>query len=170
MSFLKATERFLTAIGTGIGRVAAWLILPMVILTTIIVVLRYGFNFGRIYLQEAVMYMHAALFMLTTAWVLHQDKHVRIDLFYRGRSHLHHAWVNLLGALFLLLPTACALLWLSLDYTKLSWTLLEVSRERDGIPFIYLLKTIIPVTAGLLILQGISAFCHHLRRLLELYR
>ena len=167
MQILLAIERAINAVCTGVGRAVVWLLLPMVLLTAVVVVLRYGFNFGRIYLQEAIVYMHAAVFMLAAAWALRKDRHVRVDVFYRGASRRHRAWVNLFGTLFLLLPSAGTLLWLSLDYAAFSWNLRETSREPDGLPFVYLLKTVIPVMAALLILQGVSALCHHLRTLLE---
>lgn len=167
MRALAAIEQALDAVCAWFGRAVAWLLLPMVLLTALVVVLRYGFNFGRIYLQEMIMYMHAAVFMLAAAWALRKDKHVRVDVFYRNSSRRHRAWINLLGTIFLLFPTAGILLWLSLDYAAFSWALLETSREPDGLPFVYLLKTVMPAMAALLVLQGVSALCHHLRTLLE---
>jgi TRAP-type mannitol/chloroaromatic compound transport system permease small subunit len=64
--------------------------------------------------------------------------------------------VDLLGALFLLLPVCSFLLWVSWGYAVRAWSLREGSPEAGGLPFVYLLKTLIPVAALLLILQGIS--------------
>ena len=64
--------------------------------------------------------------------------------------------VDLLGALLLLIPFALSLLILSLPYVARSWSILERSRETSGLPFVYLLKTLIPVFAALLVLQGVS--------------
>ncbi len=139
----------------------------MVLLTFAVVVLRYGFNFGRIYLQEIITYMHAAVFMLAAAWTFRLDKQVRVDVWYRAMSARRQAWVNVLGSIFFLLPTAAVLLWLSYDYAERAWALGEASRETGGLPFLYLLKAVIPVTAVLLLLQGVADICRRVADLLE---
>ena len=153
---LAAVDRALSALCAGVGRAAAWLTLAMVLLTATVVVLRYGFGFGRIYLQEIITYLHAAVFMLAAAWTLRLDGHVRVDVLYRSLKPRAQAWVDLLGSVFLLLPTAGLLLWLSYGYAETAWALREASRETDGLPFLYLLKTVIPVASGLLVLQGLA--------------
>ena len=62
------------------GRTVAWLTLAMTLLTFGVVVLRYGFNQGWIWLQESVTYLHAAVFMVAAAWALQTDDHVRVDM------------------------------------------------------------------------------------------
>ena len=66
--------------------------------------MRYGFDLGWVALQESYQALHATAFLLAGAWVLRRDEHVRVDVWYRGRSVAVKAWVNLLGALLLLLP------------------------------------------------------------------
>lgn len=154
--FLAAVDRALSTMCAHVGRAAAWLTLAMVLLTATVVVLRYGFGFGRIYLQEIITYLHATVFMLAAAWTLRLDGHVRMDVLYRSLKPRTQAWVDLIGSVFLLLPTAGLLFWLSYDYAEKAWMLREASRETDGLPFLYLLKTIIPVASGLLILQGLA--------------
>ena len=157
MSGLAASlDRALSGLCSRVGRAVAWLALALVLLTAAVVILRYGFGFGRIYLQEIITYLHATVFMLAAAWTLHQDGQVRMDVFYRAMRPRARAWVDLFGSLLLLLPTAGVLLWLSWDYAEKAWLLREASRETGGLPFLYLLKTLIPVTAGLLLLQGLA--------------
>ena len=66
------------------------------------------------------------------------------------------AMVDLLGALLLLIPFAGAILYFSLPYVARSWSMFEGSRETSGLPLVFLLKTLIPVFAAMLILQGLS--------------
>src|SRR4029079_1168332 len=106
--------------------------------------------------QESILYAHAALFLLAAAWTLKEGGHVRVDVFYADASPRAKAWIDLLGALFLLLPFACAILWFSLPYVGRSWAILERSRESSGLALVFLLKPLIPVFALLLALQGIS--------------
>jgi TRAP-type mannitol/chloroaromatic compound transport system permease small subunit len=144
------------------GRTVAWLALLLVLVTFGVVVLRYLFAIGSIALQEAILYLHASLFLLGAAYTLKVDGHVRVDIVYRRLSDRGQALVDLLGALFLLLPVCGFMLWISWDYVATAWSLREGSRETGGLPYVYLLKTLIPLASGLLILQGVSQALHSL--------
>ncbi len=144
------------ALNEGIGKFIAWFVLAMVFVTFLVVVLRYGFNFGRIALQESITYMHALIFMLAGAYTLKHNEHVRVDIFYHDMSIKNKAKVDFFGTLFLLLPFTVFIFWISFDYVSSSWKLLESSREAGGLPFVYILKTLIPIMAALLFLQAIS--------------
>jgi TRAP-type mannitol/chloroaromatic compound transport system permease small subunit len=138
------------------GRAVAWLMLPMVVATFAIVLLRYAFDLGWIWMQEGVIWMHAAVFMLAAAYTLHRDEHVRVDIFYRRFDPRHRAIVDILGTVLLLLPMVIFLFIASLDYVVVSWRILEGSREAGGLPypFVPLLKSTIPLTAVLLMVQA----------------
>jgi TRAP-type mannitol/chloroaromatic compound transport system permease small subunit len=130
----------------------------MVVVTFVIVVLRYVFDLGWIWMQESVVWLHATMFMLASAYTLNRDEHVRVDIFYRAMNERRQALVNLCGGLFLLLPVCVFLLIVSMDYVLVSWSIREGSREAGGLPypFVPLLKSLIPLTAGLLCLQGVA--------------
>jgi TRAP-type mannitol/chloroaromatic compound transport system permease small subunit len=138
----------------AIGRAVAWLTLFMVVLTVTIVLLRYGFSQGWIWLQESVTYLHATVFMLVAAWALQDDGHVRVDVLYRRRSERYRALVNLLGAALFLAPFCLFLLIAGWDYVLGSWRVMEGSREAGGLPLVYLLKSLILLLPALLLLQG----------------
>jgi TRAP-type mannitol/chloroaromatic compound transport system permease small subunit len=121
-----------------------------------IVVLRYAFRLGSIALQESVLYAMAALVMLAAAWTLQIGGHVRVDIFYGSAKPRTRAVIDLIGALVFLLPFAVVLALLSIPYAARSWAILEQSREASGLPFIYLLKTLIPLFAFLIGLQGVA--------------
>lgn len=153
---MLSLNRILDYFAEWTGRVVSWLALLLVLVTFSVVVLRYGFNYGSIALQESILYLHASLFLLTGAYTLKQDAHVRVDIFYRSFSPDNKAWVNLFGALFLLLPVCLFISWVSWDYVSTAWSLREGSRETGGLPYVYLLKTLIPLGIILLAVQGIS--------------
>lgn len=140
----------------AIARAAMWCALFMVIAEFAAVVMRYGFGVGSIALQEAVLYAQSALFLLGAAWTLQIGGHVRIDVFYAKAPPRQRAVVDLFGALVFLLPFAIALAILSIPYAARSWSVLEHSREASGLPFVYLLKSLIPLFAALIGLQGVS--------------
>jgi len=121
-----------------------------------VVVLRYALGFGSIRLLESVLYAHAGLFMFAAAWVLQTDQHVRVDIFYARGTLRGRAAVDFLGAVVFLLPFAAALFALTLPYVERSWHIFEGSPQPSGLPFVYLLKTIILVFAASIGLQGVA--------------
>jgi TRAP-type mannitol/chloroaromatic compound transport system permease small subunit len=141
---------------TAVGRAVAWLALVVVLLQFALVVARYLFGLGSIWLTETVIYAHATLFMLAAAWTLRAGGHVRVDIFYAEASARTKAIIDLIGATLLLLPFALVLVWLSVPYAARSWAILERSQESSGLPLVFLLKTLIPAFALLMALQGIA--------------
>ncbi len=149
---IKLTE----SITGSIGGAARWFALGLVIATAIIVVQRYVFGYASTKLQESVIYMHALLFLLAAASTLMADGHVRVDIFIAKASARGRAWVDLFGTYLALFPMSALILWASTGYMNSTWRILERSRESDGLPFVFLLKTAIPLFAILMILQGIA--------------
>lgn len=155
-SHMAALADRIDRLTTGIGRAAAWLVLVVVLLQFALVIARYLFGLGSVWLTETVIYAHAALFMLASAWTLSAGGHVRVDIFYAEGSPRTKARVDLLGALLLLLPFMLVLVWLSVPYAARSWAILEHSQEASGLPLVFVLKTLIPLFALLMALQGIA--------------
>lgn len=141
-------------VNTALGHLAAWLILLMVLCQFSVVLLRYVFGVGSLILQESVVYMFGASFMLGAALLLIEDGHVRVDIIYQGATKRWQSIVDLWGSLLFLLPVSAVIFWTSLPYVGLSWSVLEGSQETSGIPGIFLFKTIIPVFAVQMFLQG----------------
>jgi len=139
-----------------IGRIATWCALYVVLAEFAVVIFRYALGFGSIRLQESVLYAHAGLFMLAAAWTLQIEGHVRVDIFYAGGKPRSRAIVDLLGAVVFLLPFAALLFALTLPYVERSWHIFEGSPQPSGLPFVYLLKTVILVFAALIGLQGVA--------------
>lgn len=147
------------------GRAIAWLTLVMVLVTFLVVVLRYGFNLGWIGLQESITYLHATVFMLGAAYTLRHEGHVRVDIFYQRLQPRGQAWVDLLGTLLLLWPMCLFIAIGSWDYVAVSWERLETSNEPGGLPFVYLLKSLLILMPALLMLQGLARILQSVQRL-----
>ena len=139
-----------------IGKLTSWLTLVMMLLMTLVVVLRYGFNMGWIALQESVLYLHAFVLMLGMAYTLKNDEHVRVDIFYRGLSKPKQNKVNTLGHLLFLIPTCVFIIYMSWPYVTQSWMILEGSQEAGGLPFVFVLKSLLIIMPLLLVLQAIA--------------
>ncbi|MEN8174190.1 MAG: TRAP transporter small permease subunit [Pseudomonadota bacterium] len=145
-----------------LGRAVSWLTLFMVLVTFLVVLLRYAFDTGWIAMQESVTYMHATVFMVGAAFTLKHQGHVRVDILYRKWGRRGRAWVDLLGGLLLLLPATLFILWISWDYVAAAWSVREGSREAGGIPGVFLLKTLILVMPALLIVQAVADILRNL--------
>jgi len=154
-------------ISTILGKAASWLTLFMVLVTFIVVVMRYVFDAGLIWLQESVTWMHAVVFMVGAAYTLQQEEHVRVDVFYRTMSARHRAWVDAIGVIVFVWPLCLLLAWKSYDFVAASWGLKEASRESGGLPYplVPLLKTVLLVMPVAVALQGASLFMRSLSTL-----
>ena len=149
------------------GRTVSWLSLFLVLVTFIIVVLRYVFDSGSIALQEITTYLHASIFLVGMAYTMQQDAHVRVDIFYTRCSKQTKAWIDLFGALFLLLPFTLFVSWVSWFYIADSWLVLEGSREAGGLPGVFLLKSLIYVMTLLLSLQACTQIARNIQTILS---
>jgi len=157
---MSALAERIDRLNAAIGHAVAWLALAVVLLQFALVVARYLFGLGSVWLTETVIYAHATLFMLAAAWTLGAGGHVRVDIFYADASARSKALVELIGALLLLLPFMLVLIWLSVPYAARSWAILEHSQETSGLPIIFALKTLIPLFALLMALQGVAQAIH----------
>ena len=154
-------------ISTASGRAAAWLTLVMVIVTFIVVVMRYVFDAGLIWVQESVVWMHAVVFMLGAAYTLRDEEHVRVDIFYRAMGERRRAWVDLIGVFIFLMPLCLFLAWTSFDFVTTSWSIREASRESGGLPYplIPMLKSVLLLMPVAVALQGFSLLLNSLKTL-----
>ena len=148
-----------------IGRGAMWLSVAMVLVQFIVVIMRYAFGIGSILMQEAIVYMHAVLFMMAAADTLLAEAHVRVDIFYARLPAARKAAIDLFGNALLVLPFCVLLFLVSIDYVRLSWSVLEGSRETSGIQAVFLLKSVILVFAVQLALQAVSGMIRAAQRL-----
>jgi TRAP-type mannitol/chloroaromatic compound transport system permease small subunit len=143
-------------VNSALGRTVAWCALAMVLVQVVVVGMRYALGLGSIWLTETILYAHATLFLMGAAWTLQVGGHVRVDIFYAGARPRTKALVDLAGAVIFLLPFAATLAWLSLPYVGRAWAILERSRESSGLPLVFALKTLIPLFALSLGLQGVA--------------
>ena len=155
-SLLRRTADNIGRFTQATGSCVAWLLLVMVLIQCTVVALRYGFEIGSIALQESVSYLHACCFMLGAAYTLKVDEHVRVDIVYCRLSEQNKAWVNLMGTALFLVPLTFFIGWSSLEYVIQSWQIRETSAEPNGLSFVYLLKSLIPLFSFTLLCQAFA--------------
>ena len=139
-----------------IGTLLFWLPLGMVLITAVNILLRYVFQQSSPAAQEAVLYLHSAIIALTAGYTLQRNGHVRIDFLYTHFTLRQRAWVDLLGTLVFLLPFCLILFSYCLHYVAQSWSVHETSLDAQGLPFVWLQKSLLLALPALLLLQGLS--------------
>ena len=155
-NLLRRLIKVFDAISVTVGDMVRWAALALVLVTGLIVVQRYVFGVSLTKLQESVIYLHAVLFLLSSAATLYNGGHVRVDIVYSKLSDQGKAWTDLLGVYLALIPMCWLILITAESYVGGAWRILERSRESDGLPLVFLLKTAIPVFAVMMIGQGFA--------------
>lgn len=157
MPVLAAFVRFADGLNRLIGRSAAWLILATVLICAGVALGRYLLGFGRIWLQELYVVCFAVSFMLIAPYAYATDTHIRIEILHQRLSPRARAWVEIAGCVLFLVPWVLLVLWSSLPFVRLSWLVREPSAQPGGLPGIYLVKAVIPLFAGLMLVQALAA-------------
>jgi TRAP-type mannitol/chloroaromatic compound transport system permease small subunit len=130
--------------------------LALVMIQLAVVVLRYTYGMSFTWLNELVIYVFAAMFMLGAAATLRDDGHVRVDILRPRFGANGRNWIELAGIYFFLFPICIRILTTGEQGLARAWALFEGSRESDGLPFLYLFKTLLPAFAVLMLAQGVS--------------
>jgi len=159
MRLVAAIGGALDRVSDLVGRAVMWLAALLVLAQFAVVLLRYGFSTSLIQMQESVIYLHATLFMLAIAYTMLHEGHVRVDILYAGASPRRRAAIDLAGVILAVIPFCLLILWTCWPFVAASWRIREGAIAYGGIPFQYLLKSLIPAMAVLLLLQGIAHLC-----------
>ena len=156
MTDLKKIIFFIENITLEIGRKVSWLILAMTLIAFSVALLRYFFNIGFVWMQEMYIWMHGLVFLLAAAYTLQDDKHVRVDIFYRKFSEKNKAYINVFFSILFIIPFILIVSKYSIPYILKSWLSLEKSREAGGLQFLYIYKTSIILFCFFLFIQTIA--------------
>ena len=161
--------RAIDALTGRIGRAVAWLTLAMVLIGAFNAIARYSGRFLGVSLSsnawiELQWYLFSLVFLLGAAWVLREDAHVRVDVFYARASERVQAWINIVGILLLLLPFSLFALWVSWPSVRNAWRIREGSPDPGGLPR-WPLKPLVLLCFALLVLQGVAELIRQIDRL-----
>lgn len=162
---MKTFSDRVDTINRTVGATVRWCALAMVLLQFTLVILRYVYGVSFIALNEGVLYLHGALFMLGAGYTLMVDGHVRVDIFYARLSARGRARIDVAGHLCFLLPSMTVLLVYSWPSVRRAWSILEGPISVGGIPASFLLKSLVAAFCILLIIQGVANLVRDLGRL-----
>ena len=156
---LMTVERFLHAIdgiSTWIGKLAAWLIVGLMLLVCAEVFKRYLLNMPTAWIFDASNMLYGTLFMMCGAYTLAQNAHVRGDFLYSSFSPRTQATLDLVLYIVFFLPGIAALVYAGTSYAADSWRIAEHSNVTADGPPVYHFKTIIPLAGAFVLLQGLA--------------
>lgn len=156
MQAISRLVRLIEAFNRAIGELAAWLVLVTVAVCATVAALRYGLGIGRIWLQELYVVAFGAGFMLMAPRAYAEDAHIRIDVLGRRWGARARAGLELLGSALFLIPWLAVIAWASWPFVRLSWLVREPSPQAGGLPGYYLVKSIVPLFAFLMLLQALA--------------
>jgi TRAP-type mannitol/chloroaromatic compound transport system permease small subunit len=150
-------SRLLDAVsGAALGFAMTMSVL-MLVAQLAVVIARYVFGLAFSWLSETVVYSFAAMFLIAAASALRDDEHVRVDILRQRYGPTARAGIELAGTYLLLIPICLLVFWSAISPSFVrSWAQFEASRESDGLPILFLFRTLIPVFAALLLAQGLS--------------
>ena len=137
------------------GKISSWFSLALVLLISTDVLLRYVFNFSTAALYEMEWHLFAIIFLLASPYTLQQNKHVRVDVFYNNFSKRKKNIIDLIGNIIFLIPFSFIIFYTSLPFVEDSYSILESSPDPGGLPYRFIIKSIIPIAFFLLMIQGI---------------
>jgi|TARA_E500000331_G_scaffold328452_1_gene348244 TRAP-type mannitol/chloroaromatic compound transport system permease small subunit len=135
---MKVLEKYINFVGEKIS----YLIPVMVALMVFVIISRYFFGIGRTDIQELVMYFHALVFLGCAGYVMNNDEHVRVDIFYRNASDSYKKNINTIFGLLFLIPLIIVTFFYSIETIEASWKMSEASTEAGGLAYVYIQKTL----------------------------
>ena len=152
--------RTIDTLNDRIGRAVSWLALVLVVVGGWNAIARYldretGTVLSSNFWIEAGWYLFALLLLFGAAWVLRNDAHVRVDVFYSRLSDRGKAWIDMIGSFVLLIPFSLLMLWAVWPSVVESWRISEMSPDPGGLPR-WPIRAVVPIAIVLLMLQGLS--------------
>lgn len=155
MEALLKGARLVDALSERTGKLISWLVLIAVLVSTLNALIRYAFNIGSNAFLELQWYLFSAVFLLGASWTLKRNEHIRIDVVVGRFSPRAHAWIDIFGGVFFLLPLCLIVLYDAVPFAIDSLRSGEVSTNAGGL-IVWPAKMLIPLGFSLLMLQGLA--------------
>ena len=166
MRYLLRVEGVLNSVATWVGRIGAWISVPLMIIIVFDVITRRFLVLGSTKLQEGEWHMHGVLFLLCLGFAYLRNAHVRISLVHERFSPTTQRWIEFIGCLIFAMPYCAIVFYFAIDFVERSWAVGEASDSATGLPYRWAIKAFLP--AGMLLL-GLATIAVLLRKFIELF-
>jgi TRAP-type mannitol/chloroaromatic compound transport system permease small subunit len=159
---LKWIDRF----SEWTGRIFSWIIIVLMFLVVYEVIMRRFFNRPTIWNFDVTKQLYALYFMIVAGYTLLHNSHVAVDILVAKLGRRKKALLDVVTYLIFFFPFLWIFLYEGIKFAANSWAMRETMWGMFQIP-IYPIKTVIPVTAGLLLIQGLAIFIRQLHVLIK---
>jgi len=152
---------------TAAGWLAGWLIVPITVAVSYEVIARYAFHAPTMWSYEVGWMLYGAQFMLAGAYTLLKGGHIRTDVLYERWSPKKRATVDAVCYVLFFFPGMLGILYAGAVEAAHAWEIGERTGLRLlGVPVpMSMLRAVIPLTAALLLLQGVSELIRCVRQI-----
>jgi len=159
--------KLLDAIVFKIGTVISWLSVFLIAIIVIQVFLRYAFNINYIQLEELQWHLYAIIVMFGLSYAMVNHSHVRVDIVRIKFSTNLQRKVEIIGILFLMVPFMFIVIDFGTDLTMEALRVNERSNSPDGLPYRWIIKSVMPISFVLLFMASISRLIRHVSYLMK---
>ncbi len=159
---LLKLERAFNKFADLIGTITAIAMVLMILNVFYDVIMRYFFKTGSIAMQEMEWHLFSVIILLGVAYTLKEDGHVRVDLVYDKFSPKRKALINMVGSVLFILPIALLVGLSSINNAHEAYLSMEQSGDPGGLPYRWIVKSLIPLSFFLLIITTIGFFIRNL--------
>lgn len=153
MGFMSRFMKIIDGISEVTGKLASFLILGSIFTVFYEIAMRYVFNMSQSWTLEMSTFLFGTTFVMSGAYALKIDAHVRIDIFYMKLSPRKKALIDIITSIFLFAFIG-VLIWKGWEF---GWRALVLNEHTDSAwaPPRWPIKMVIPLGAFLVLLQGI---------------
>lgn len=138
------------------GYFTAFVLATLVLLVVYDATARYLFSTGSIALQELEWHLFDVVILLSIAYTLRHNAHVRVDIFYDRFSEKTKSLVNIISAIFFILPLSFLIIYIGIGFVEMSFVQQEASSDPGGLKYRWIVKSLMPLAFGFLALQSIK--------------
>jgi TRAP-type mannitol/chloroaromatic compound transport system permease small subunit len=157
MNVLKGIIKFIQFISEWSGRIFSVTILVLLVFSCYEVFTRRVLHSPTIWTHEILSYFFCASVMLLMGHTQLHKGHANVDIFYSKLSPKTQAGVNAVTFIFFMGLFMLVFFTDALNFASTSWAMKERTPTAFN-PIVYPAKTILPVGAFLLLLQGLADF------------
>jgi TRAP-type mannitol/chloroaromatic compound transport system permease small subunit len=154
---IKTLLNIMDQISEWTGKIFVWLAIPLTILVVYEVIARRFFGAPHIWATEVTDFIYGPHFMLVAAYTLLYKAHVRIDVIYERFSPRTRGILNIITYMVFFFPFCIIVFYQGIIFASTSWSIGETS-ESAALRILPLVKTVIPVSIGLLLIQGLATY------------
>lgn len=167
MNTLSKIEKIIKKLVKLIEGLLAIFLLLMVLNVSFDVMMRYFFHNSSVAMQELEWHFFALILLFGIAVSLQEEAHVRVDFLFEHLSERVKAVINILGTLFFLIPFALLITAGSFTFVYDAWVIGEISENPGGLPYLWLIKGMIPLAFLFLLVSAIGYILRHIRKFQE---